>query len=203
MSYKRQRRGPVDIESVPDAVFHVIITFAESSLAGILALQRVNRHFRRMMRQPIMTSHLDLRLRRPMDLVHLGPHAAGLRRVGFGTARSLRLVKLSPGLRELDLSFCKTFSDANLATVCALTQLHMLVVKGCPKLSDVSSLSAATSLKFLDMSNCVNIVGVPACDLVGLEMNGCSAVRQWGALRQMSSLWSLSMSGCTVRKSVV
>jgi Leucine-rich repeat (LRR) protein len=198
MSHKRQRLGPVDITCVPDAVFHVIITFAESSLSQILALQRVNRHFRRMMRLPIMVSHLDLRLRRPADLLQLGPHAVGLRRVGFGTAQSLRLIKLAPSLRELDLSFCKTVTDANLATVCTLTQLRVLVIKGCPRLVDVSCLSAAPALKFLNMSNCVNIGSIPACDLVGLDMNGCSAVRQWDALRHMSSLTSLSMSGCAV-----
>jgi hypothetical protein len=68
----------MDITWVPDAVFHVIITFAESSLSQILALQRVNRHFRRMMRLPIMASHLDLRG------IHVGeciPSRAGTTRV--------------------------------------------------------------------------------------------------------------------------
>jgi len=203
MSSKRHRRGPVDITCIPDEVLHIVITFAESTLSRILALQRVNRHFRRLMRLPIMVSHLDLSFQRPTDLLQLGPHAAGLHRVRFATTRSLQLIQLTPSLRELNLSCCKTLSDDQLSSVCNLTQLRSLIVVGCPKLKDLSFLSLASSLRVMNISNCANITGVPPCNLMELEMNSCTSVWFWEPLRYMSNLTNLSMRECVLTDQVL
>jgi hypothetical protein len=196
---KRQRQNDRHwTERLPDAVFNMVVAFADHTLVGVLKLQLVSKHFLRVMSMPIMVSHLTVNLRRPVDLLKLDAQVAGLRKARFSSAGSLRMIKIAPALRELDLSFCKTLTNESLKALTSLRRLDTLVLKGCSKLSDLRYLSQVPSLKTLSISSCISVFALPDCDLVSLEMNGCMGVRHWDPLRNMDNLHTLSMSGCRV-----
>ena len=184
---------------LPTELLRLVVMFAEDSLPRILELQLISKYFRKVMRAPKMVEHVRVVLQKPSDVSQLGELAAGVRKVRFASAASLRLVKTMSSLRDLDLSHCALVNNESLALVGTLPRLETLNVKSCQKISDFSPLASWTSLRNLDMTCCYHVVCVPPLrHLQRLDMNGCNGLRQWNALSGMFELEFLSLSGCVV-----
>ena len=189
---------------LPTELLRLVMTFAEDSLPRILELQRVSRYFRKVMRMPKMVEHVRVVLQKPADVAQLGALTAGVRKLRFSCAASLRLIKSMASLRDLDLSHCTLVTNESLVALGALSRLETLNVKSCQKLTDFSPLSSLTCLKNLDMTCCYHMVIVPNLPyLRRLDMNGCNGLRRWNALSGMFDLEFLSLSGCMVTDDAV
>ena len=190
---------------LPTDLLQIVISFSESSLPGVFALQLVSRHFRKVMRLPHMLSGMAVTLRRPADIPGLGVMASGVRDVKFLSATPLmRGLKTMTGLRELDLSQCKTVNNETINVISSLINLENLNLNECSKVSDLSGLERLPALHTLDASCCFEIQRLPLMpNMKTLKMSGCNGVRSWTALAGMHNLGFLSLSGCALTDQVL
>jgi hypothetical protein len=190
---------------LPTDLLQIVISFSESSLPGVLALQLISRHFRRVMRLPHMLSAMAVTLRRPADIPGLGAMVTGVRDVKFLSATPLmRGLKAMTGLRELDLSQCKTVNNETINIISFLVNLETLSLNECSKVSDLSGLESLPALKTLDTSCCFEIQRLPLMpNMKTLKMSGCNGVRSWNSLASMHNLGFLALSGCALTDSVL
>ena len=63
---------------IPDDVWRMVVEFATCSLWQVLVLQRVGRHFRQIMRHPLMVSHLRVELGDLSHVQRLGSFRLGV-----------------------------------------------------------------------------------------------------------------------------
>jgi F-box/leucine-rich repeat protein 14 len=190
---------------LPNDLLQLVISFAESSLPRILALQLISRHFRDVMSKPNMLNFACVTLKRPTDIPNLGAMISGVRTVKFlFAATSLRALPQMTSLRSLDLSHCKLINNETINIISSLDQLQALNLNDCPRVTDLSKLALLPLLRSLDLSCCYEVPHVPpVLTLESLTMASCAAIRSWELLASMPNLAFLSLSGCSIEDAVL
>jgi hypothetical protein len=202
------RRG---LMNIPDDLMRTVVEFGTRSLRAIVSLQLINRHFRAVMRQPKMVSHVIAQFNHFHHGQALGELVSGLRRVSIPRPQALSPLTAMPGLRTLhmpgwsfdvdELKLLQKLSrleDLDLSKAASLrkleflpTSLRRLNVSG----TSIGELPDMPNLEALDVSNCGWWLAVPRSpNLRSLKMTGnCSEVLDF---RHLHRLEELDISNC-------
>lgn len=85
---------------IPDDLMCMVVEFSTRSLRAILNLQLISRHFRTVMRQPKMVSHVHAQFNHFHGGQALGELASGLRQVSIPRPQALSPLTAMLGLRR-------------------------------------------------------------------------------------------------------
>lgn len=179
---------PCGLLRIPDDVLCIMVEFATQSLRAVLSLQRINRHFYVVMRQPRMLWHVRARFNKFRDSQHLG---VGLRHLSIPKSQtSLAPLASLCELRTLHMPSWRTHADVNV-TLGHLTQLEELDLSQAERHTKLESLP--TSLQRLNIRG-TSIEQLPDLpNLEELDMSGRGM-----AVPRSPKLRSLKMVGSSL-----
>lgn len=200
---KRQCHNKPSLESLPDDLLCLVVTFLGDSLNTTTMMCLVNRCIRNAMRRPRIMSHLRVELRNHTNILQLGPLALEVQKLRLKSCGGMRSMKYTPKLRVLDLSHCNMLKNQGFESLGSLSMLHTLDVT-CNKLKNVDVLATLPALRCLNMSSTFHVVSLPVMpELKTLNIDGCLALRGLEVLSQMPLLEKLSMSSCFLTSQVL
>jgi Leucine-rich repeat (LRR) protein len=175
--------------TIPDDVWHLVVEFATHSMRQVLRLQQIDSHFRTIMRNPLMVTHLEVEVN---DLSHV----RRMKSLGFGVhylkaqalpaSAALDLLACTPNVRGLNLSHGNFDSTAFQQAIVLLPQLQQLNVSFCRQLVRIQALP--DTLRELDVMYCTRLVELPPmANLQNLDASHCSRLSVLPALPALVS----------------
>jgi Leucine-rich repeat (LRR) protein len=153
----------------------MVVKFATSTLSQVLTLQQINTHFRRVMRNPIMVSHISVMLGDLDDVRNLGSLEFGVRYfecMALPMSAPLELLAHLPAIHCLDLSHGKFGSETFQVAIMSLHSLQQLDLSFCRQLVRLQTLPVA--LRVLDVMYCTRLMALPPMpNLERLDASHC------------------------------
>ena len=160
---------------IPDDVWRMVVEFATHTLSQVLTLQQIDSHFRRLMLNPIMVTHISIQLDDLHAINNMGSWRFGVhyfKCMELPAIAPLGLLAHLPAVRCLDLSCGKFDSENFQVAIMSLHNLQRLDLSFCRQLTQLSNLP--TTLRELDVMCCTRLVSIPPMpNLERLEASNC------------------------------
>lgn len=188
--------GASSMFKVPDDVWCLVVELATHSLSQVLSLQRINTHFRRVMKNPIMVSHLSFEVDDLSDVERMGSLSFGVRYFKAATlpaSAPLERLACVPFVHCLDLMYGNFDSENFQAAIMSLHNLQRLDLSFCRQLVKIKALP--TTLRVLDVMYCTRLAELPPMpNLEKLDASHCPRLR---TLPELPALLSVDLGYST------
>ena len=175
---------------IPDDVWCLVVEFSTYTVSQVLGLQLINAHFRRVMRNPIMISHVTVGLEHVQDVHRMGTLRPGVRHVKAAELpyrASLEFLSGLTAVRCLNLSQGQFDAYTLEMAIGSLVHLDTLDLSFCKRLVELKTLPA--TLRVLDVTLCSRLQALPALpNLERLHASNCQRLRVLPDFRALISI---------------
>lgn len=164
---------------IPDDAWCLVVEFATYSLRQVLLLQQISRHFRQVMRNPLMVAHLSVEVGDLSHVQRMGALGLGVRylkAVALPASAALEFLVCTASVHSLNLSHGKFDSGTFQSAIMLVSNLQQLDVSFCRQLVRIQELPH--TLRALDVMNCTRLVALPPMpNLDDLNASHCPRLR--------------------------